>query len=72
MQNGAGVSPDMFESRVVAKCPEYRELLYGYLKEYGEIDPATVGERSIIGSWKFVPEDYVKPLLDEDMSLLFL
>lgn len=72
MQKGAGISPDMFESRVVAKCPEYRELLYGYLKEYGEIDPASVGERSIVGNWKFVPEEYVEPLLDEDMSLLFL
>lgn len=71
MQKGAGISPDMFESRVVAKCPEYRELLYGYLKEYGEIDPATVGERSIVGNWKFVPDEYVKPLLDEDIRLLF-
>lgn len=71
IQKGSGISPDMFESRVVAKCPEYRELLYSYLNENGEIDPASVGERSIIGSWKFVPEEYVKPLLDEDISLLF-
>lgn len=71
IQKGAGISPDMFESRIVAKCPEYRELLYGYLKAYGAIDPAVVGESSIVGGWKFVPEEYVTPLLDEDMRLLF-
>ena len=62
---------DRIDDLVVEYYPEIRNILYDYLKEHRTIDPAVVGDPSVIGSWKFVPEAMAEKALDRDMTLLF-
>ena len=62
----AGVEED--ESRIVARLPEIRNILYDYLMANGTLDPYSFG--SILGSWQFVPEKARKQIA-ADMELLF-
>ena len=39
--------------------------------ENGSIDPEVIGDPKVIGQWKFVPENLVKPAMEKDMALLF-
>ncbi len=71
MREGAGIDTDKIDDRVVEYYPEIREILYDYLVENGEIDPAKIGDKNVIGEWKFVPERRAEKLLDKDMKLLF-
>ncbi len=71
MREGAGIDTDRIGDRVVEYYPEIREILYEYLVENGEIDPAKIGDKSVIGEWKFIPENRAEKLLDRDMKLLF-
>lgn len=71
MPKGAGISSDELPGRVVARYPEIRELIYDYIRKVPEVTPAMVGDRGVIGEWKFVPEDIVKPMMAEDIELLF-
>ncbi len=71
MREGAGIDTDKIGDRVVEYYPEIREILYEYLVENGEIDPAKIGDKSVIGEWKFIPENRAEKLLDRDMKLLF-
>ena len=47
------------------------EQLYDYLMENGSIDPEVIGNPSVIGSWKFVPENIAGPGIASDMELMF-
>ncbi|MBR1926278.1 MAG: bifunctional metallophosphatase/5'-nucleotidase [Bacteroidales bacterium] len=67
----AGVDTGNLEQRLVATYPEIRNILYEYLLKNGEISPEAVGDESVIGGWKFVPESVAGPALDRDMELLF-
>ena len=67
----AGIDPATVEGRTVETYPEFRKLLYEYLVKNGSIDPAVIGDPSVIGGWKFVPENVAVPALDRDMKLLF-
>ena len=58
------------EERVVARYPEIRNLLYDYLMENGSIDPEVIGDKKVIGQWKFVPEK-MQARLKADLELLF-
>ena len=71
MREGAGVDTDRIDERVVAYHPEIRDILYDYLVETKEIDPATVGDRTVIGEWSFVPESLASKAMDRDIALLF-
>lgn len=71
MRDGAGVDTDRIADRVVEYYPEIRDILYDYLLENGEIDPKKIGERKVIGEWKFVPESFAEKAMDRDMRLLF-
>ena len=71
LPQGVGLTPEEIERRTLDKFPEIRNLLYGYLQSEGCIDPAMIGDPSVIGSWSFVPEKKVKPLMEKDMRLLF-
>jgi 2',3'-cyclic-nucleotide 2'-phosphodiesterase/3'-nucleotidase len=62
----AGVEED--ESRIVARLPEIRNILYDYLMANGTLDPYSFG--SILGSWQFVPESARKQAA-ADLKLLF-
>ena len=71
MREGAGIDTDRIDERVVEYYPEIRELIYDYLVEHKEIDPAKTGDPSLIGQWKFVPEAMAEKAMDRDMDLLF-
>lgn len=71
MREGAGVDTDNVDSRVVARYPEIRNILYDYLCAHGSIDPAVIGNPEVIGQWSFVPERIAGPMLEKDMALLF-
>jgi 2',3'-cyclic-nucleotide 2'-phosphodiesterase/3'-nucleotidase len=71
LREGAGIDTDRIADRVVEYYPEIRDILYDYLVRNGEIDPAKIGERQVIGEWKFVPESIAAKAMDRDMFLLF-
>ena len=71
MREGAGVDTDRIADRVVAYHPEIRDILYDYLVAHKEIDPATIGDRTVIGEWSFVPEGLASKALEQDMKLVF-
>lgn len=68
---GAGIDTGKIDERVVDYYPEIRDILYDYLLEYKVIDPTVTGNASLIGGWKFVPEEIAGPALARDMELLF-
>lgn len=71
LREGAGIDTDKIDDRVVEYYPEIRDILYDYLRDNKVIDPAVIGDPSVIGAWKFVPEKLAAPALDRDMELLF-
>lgn len=71
MREGAGIDTDNIDSRVVARYPEIRNILYRYLEANGEIASDRIGDSSVIGEWHFVPEDIAVPMLRKDIGLLF-
>jgi 2',3'-cyclic-nucleotide 2'-phosphodiesterase/3'-nucleotidase len=68
---GAGIPKDETDGRIVARYPEIREMVYQFIKKHGTVDPALIGDRSVIGEWHFVPEKVVAPKMAADMDLLF-
>ena len=66
-----GIDTDRIDERVVKKYPEIRDMIYDYLKEHGSIDPAVVGDPSVIGHWEFVPQAISGPAIARDMRLVF-
>lgn len=66
-----GIDTDRIEERVVKKYPEIRDMIYEYLKEHGSIDPAVIGDPSVIGHWEFIPESVAGPGIARDMALVF-
>lgn len=71
MREGAGIDTDSIDTRIVARYPEIRELVYDYLKKNGSIDAEVIGDPSLIGAWHFTPEPLADKLMKKDMSLLF-
>ena len=71
LREGAGIDTDKIDERVVEYYPEIRELLYDYLLKNKAIAPEVIGNPSVIGSWKFVPESKALLALAIDMALLF-
>ena len=68
---GAGLSKEEADSRVVARYPEIRDMVYDFIRSHKEITPALVGDPSVTGEWHFVPEKKVSRLMDNDMELIF-
>ena len=71
LREGAGIDTDKIDERVVEYYPEIRELLYDYLLKNKVIASEVIGNPSVIGAWKFVPEKKATPALVADMALLF-
>lgn len=71
LSKGASVDVDKIEERIVARYPEFRELIYSYLKNNGSIDYLQIGDTSLIGKWMFIPEKEANARLEKDMKLLF-
>lgn len=70
LQEGAGISADDMDSRIVARHTEIRDILYDYLQKNGAIRAAETGSPSVIGHWEFVPSSAI-PALRSDMELMF-
>ena len=58
------------ESRIVCRGPEFRTILYEYLRRNGSIDPAVTGNPQVVGKWRFVP-DFVADAIRRDVELLY-
>lgn len=71
LTEGAGIPHEELARRVVAKYPEIRDMVYRFIKEHGSVGPALVSDRGFLGSWEFVPQTVVSPLMQNDMSLVF-
>ena len=71
LREGAGIDTDSIDSRIVARYPEIRELVYDYLQEHGSIDPDVIGSPDLIGEWHFIPAAIADRLMDKDMKLMF-
>ena len=71
MVRGAGVNTEKIDERVVAKYPEIRDLIYQYIEKQGVVDPAVIGNKAVLGQWKFIPERIANPVLEADRNLLF-
>lgn len=71
MSKGAGIDTDRIEDRVVEKYPEIRNLLYDYLQSHGSIDPEALASPSLLGSWRFIPDDLAPQAVRRDMDLMF-
>lgn len=71
INKGAGLSPEKVKERTVMKYPAIRDMVYDFFKTHNEITGELINDPSVVGRWKFVPEDVVKPLLENDRKLLF-
>lgn len=58
------------EDRIIYRGPEFRTILYRYLKKHGFIDPAVVGDPNVVGSWRFVP-DFAPEAIKADAELIY-
>lgn len=68
--NGAGVPAEKLDAIVVARYPDIRELVNDYFSEYGTVDSASAGDRSVIGHWSFEPAS-VREKIVKDKEMLF-
>ena len=66
-----GIETDRINARIIAKYPEYREIIYRWLQENKAIRYDEVSDRNIIGGWEFIPRHKAQALLKKDMTLLF-
>jgi 2',3'-cyclic-nucleotide 2'-phosphodiesterase/3'-nucleotidase len=71
LMTAAGVDTERINDRVVEYYPEIRNILYDYLLKNKVIDTAHTGDRTVIGEWRFIPEDLASKALGKDMELLF-
>lgn len=66
-----GIDPSDIDSRIVARLPEYRTLLYDYLREHPVLAAEDFEDARLLGEWKFIPERQVAAYLRNDMKRLF-
>lgn len=71
LNEGAGIDTDHIDDIVIDKLPEIRELIYRYLQEHPDVTSELVGDKSLIGEWRFEPYDKVIPVINSDLHLLF-
>jgi len=65
LTNGAGISRDSLESRVVERMSDIRELLYQKITNEGKIKAAKLNH------WKFIPEGLAAEASRKDRKILF-
>ena len=68
---GTGLSSEEVASRVVNMYPEVRTMIYDYFVKHQTVSRELIGDRSVIGSWKYVPEEIVDPMIESDLRLVF-
>ena len=65
-----GITPADVEERVVAVREDIRSLIDAYFTEHKVVSEETVGDKSVIGEWKFIPVAKARKALDQDMKLV--
>ncbi|MGM9788608.1 MAG: bifunctional metallophosphatase/5'-nucleotidase [Candidatus Cryptobacteroides sp.] len=68
---GAGLSREELDTRLVARLPEIRDLVYRYVSEHEGLSREQLREEGRIGRWYFVPENQADKALERDRKLLF-
>ncbi len=58
------------KDRVVYRGPEFRTILYEYLRKNGSIAPEKISDPKVVGSWKFVP-DFAAEEIRKDVELVY-
>lgn len=71
IREGAGISAEEMNERIIAKYPEIRNLIYDFISGHGSVTKADISNPAVLGSWSFVPERTVAPLMEADMAKLF-
>ena len=71
LTEGAGIPEAELEKRIIHRYPEIRELLYGFINEYGLIDGTAIYDTKRNGEWKFIPDDIASQGIAKDLGLLF-
>lgn len=71
LTEGAGIQHSALQERIIARYPEVRDLLYKFISSHVSIGPSQFSNRAVLGSWHFVPEEVVEPLMKKDMDLVF-
>lgn len=71
LKEGSGIDSDELSQRITARHPEIREMLYEFILEHGTVDAELIGNKALIGKWKFVPEDIAEKALSADIKLMF-
>ncbi len=71
IREGAGIPAEEMNERIVAKYPEIRDLIYNFISEHGVVTKADLNNTAVLGSWSFIPEETVAPLMEADMAKLF-
>ena len=66
-----GINTDLIDQRVVARYPEIRNLIFERLVKDPTIDREEISDPSLLGTWKFIPEDLAQKGIEADMKLLF-
>lgn len=66
-----GINTDLIDQRVVARYPEIRNLIFERLVKDPTIDREEISDPSLLGTWKFIPEDLAQKGIEADMELLF-
>ena len=70
LTKGAGIPHAELASRVKARYAEIREFVYKFISSHNVVDHALVDDRTLLGSWRFVPESVADPLLKSDLELV--
>ena len=68
LSDGAGLSREELTSRLIARYPEIRDMIYKFVVAHEEVSPALTRG---VGHWYFVPESVAAPAIKKDMALLF-
>lgn len=63
-------SAEAVEKRITCRGPEFRTILYEYLKRNGSIDPEKTGDPKVVGRWKFVPI-FAEETIKKDIELIY-
>lgn len=62
LPRGAGIED--VGDRIAAKYPEIRNLIYEYIRDNGVVTAEMIGDKALIGEWKFVPGFLMTHTLD--------
>ena len=71
LTEGCGIPHEQLIGRVTARYPEIRDLIYKFIKSHDSVGPSLFCDRAVLGSWRFVPEQLVEPLMQKDIDLVF-